>query len=160
MIVVVSFDAFFSHVKVLQNNQSVEWLWNFRRKTHTQRRKAWMLLSRALYTGHLHTVVGYWFFRNSRSLWKSNFKGILSEECKTFMTLSQLQDQCLLGFNSEIRWLSFRLVKRFPQVPAICFISHSSSEKQLEDSIKRFAAKENPSIEKHRLAIACTTDVI
>ena len=78
MIVVVSFDALFSHVKVLQNNQSVEWLWNFRRKTHTQRRKEWMLWSRALYMGHLHTLVlvGYWVFRNSRSLWKSNIKGI------------------------------------------------------------------------------------
>ena len=60
--------------------------------------------------------------------------------------------------NSEIRSLSFRLVKRFPQVPVI--VLSATSEKQLEDSIKRFAAKENPPIEKHRLAIACTIDVI
>lgn len=40
-----------------------------------------------------------------------------------------------------------------------CVLS-ASSEKQLEGSIKRFAAKENPPIEKHRLAIACTIDVI
>lgn len=40
------------------------------------------------------------------------------------------------------------------------FVLSGSSEKQLEDSIKFIAAKENAQIEKHRLAIACTIDVI
>ena len=40
------------------------------------------------------------------------------------------------------------------------FVLSASSEKQLEDSIKFIAAKENAQIEKHRLAIACTIDVI
>ena len=47
---------------------------------------------------------------------------------------------------------------RLPQVPVI--VLSASSEKQLEDSIRFIAAKENAQIEKHRLAIACTIDVI